>query len=276
MVSKKRFPLFLAAFCMIVSACNLAGPQASAGPLSGPTAWIDAPLPGTEFRPPNPCLIAAHANDPQGIAQVELSLLNGEVLQTNPGPGAGTSLVSTNFSWTPPGPGTYNLQVRAQNVNGDWSAYAQTVVIFDDTQVTPTLPLTPVPAHQTSIERTSLSTNTVFYGLLGSLSVPCGEKSVTIRVKAFDPAGIKVVTLFYRLESQSSKTTTTFTPLAMTPIGQDTYQIVLTPQDLFNDSLVNLYGISWLQYQAVIQNNNGDTGTRTQVYSDLTLKGCTR
>jgi hypothetical protein len=291
----KKFLFILIILNLGLSACNLAAaPLASTG-TGEAQAWFDAPLPNS-LHPLAPLQVVAHASDPGGIINFELT--TGGVPITLASPNTSDSIVTLIYSWTPPQPGSYQLSVRAQNSSGSWSDYAYTAVTITGDQPAPSpsptgimpVPLptgTPTPApsptnaptqaNPASIERTRVSTGSVYYAMSGSIiSIQCGDLSATIQMHATDPAGIKIVMLFYRLQSESSNATSDFTPMVMNPVGADLYQTVLTPQDLFTDSMISSYGTSWLQYQAVIQNNAGEANTRTQVFSDLELKGCTR
>jgi hypothetical protein len=261
--------VFLLIVGMMLPACTLTRADTSLVVGVGPQAWFDAPLPESTY-PLGAVQIIAHGSDTGGITHFELTA-NGSAL-TIPSPDTSSSLVSLTYSWLPPQPGIYQLQLRSQNGSGDWSPYAETVV-----NIAQQATVTAAAVQSTAgIERTRVSTDTVYYGLSGVVSVPCGDKSVTIQVRAVDPAGITAVTLFYRLQSQGGGGRSAFTGMAMSPAGQDLYQAVLTPQDLFSDALINSMGTSWLQYQAVIQNKAGDTSVRTQVFSDLALKTCTK
>ncbi len=266
MSASKRHLSTWIAVCLILAGCNLGAP-ASSGYEAGPAAWFDAPLPNSTF-PVGPVQIVGHGSDPDGLAQFELTA-NGAAAGI-PSPDGSSSLVALTYVWTPPGPGTYPLQLRAMDNLGNWSEYAETVVIIGE-EPTPTPAVAPA-----SIERTSASTSEVFYGVRTMPATPCGAKSVTFQFQAADPGGIKVVVLFYRLQSQSSGDTTEFASMAMVPIGGGLYQATLTPESLFQNSLIESYGASWLQYQAVIQNNANEATARTQVFSDLALKLCTR
>ena len=100
----------------LMTAC---GPNS---PASGPQSWFDAPL-DNSILPMGAIQVTSHAADPGGLSHMELSV-NGAVVDTSPSSNTGDKLVTFNQTWTPPGPGNYTLQVRAQNSNGDWGGYA--------------------------------------------------------------------------------------------------------------------------------------------------------
>lgn len=131
---------------------------------------------------------------------------------------------------------------------------------------------TPSPAPaQASIEVARVSTDRVSYEGGGS----CAPTVVTILVRASDPAGIRAVVVFYRISNKDSGEATEFSSRAMDPQGGDLYSITIDP----NAEIISRVGFpgsgeGWLQYQAVIQNAQGDTGTRTLLQSDITVVGC--
>ncbi len=109
------------------------GPTSSAIPEdvpTGPGAWIDAPLDGSTI-PLASYDVVSHASDPGGMSTFELSV-NGQVVSTDPAGGdqAGQTIAHISQPWLPPAPGTYLLEVRAANGNGDYgpSAFAQVQV----------------------------------------------------------------------------------------------------------------------------------------------------
>lgn len=120
---------WLLLFLLIVATIAGCSPTVSGDGLSSaPRAWFDAPLPGTVFFPPNPCLIVAHGASPNGIAVFEL-FVNGEAISI-PSPDTASSLVTLNRDCAMNEPGTYALQLRAQDNQGNWSAYAETYFVI--------------------------------------------------------------------------------------------------------------------------------------------------
>ncbi len=108
----------------LIAACGQAGP--STGPAGGTQAWIDAPLHGSQL-PLAPVEVVAHGADLGGVAMMEFSV-NGQLLESQSAAEASPSLFTARWSWVPDGPGNYVLFVRAQNLAGAWSNYAQTTV----------------------------------------------------------------------------------------------------------------------------------------------------
>lgn len=122
---------------------------------------------------------------------------------------------------------------------------------------------TPAPVGGVSIE--SVSTNLVYLG-----RASCGPLEVTITARATAPNGIKVVVLFYRFSTGSSSSE--FQSVAMNPIGGDLYQRTLNPTSLLGGSIP--FDQATLQYQIVVQQNDGDTSIRTPVMADIAVQAC--
>jgi len=128
------------------------GPNSSAVPEdvpTGPGAWIDAPLDGSTI-PLAAYNVVSHASDPAGMSTFELSV-NGQVVSTDPveGDQAGQTIAHSSQPWLPPAPGTYLLEVRAANVNGEYgpSAFVH-VQVGDGVEV---LTQTPIPGLKACI-----------------------------------------------------------------------------------------------------------------------------
>jgi len=272
---------------VLLAGCNY--PLASTA--SGlPEAWIDAPLNGTTL-PLGPVEVVWHAAALEGVAQVEFGI-NGSPMPSAPPDNAGGSFVMGKQGWVPAAAGNYILHVRAQDKGGTWGPVASVAVTVLDTEqllpsasptptesapesptptVTPRATATSTPTTQVSIERVRISTDRVAYE--GGSS--CAPMEVTILYRAIDPAGIKTVVLFYRLRNSASGEATDYFSQAMVPQDGDLYSIVINPaEDIISHVGFPGSGEAWLQYQAVIQNNRGDTSTRTPLLSDITVLGC--
>jgi len=242
---------------------------------SGVRAWFDAPLPNTVFFPPSPCQIVAHGAAPDGIAMFEL-MVNGAAAVSIPSPDTQNSLVTLSQDCGVSEPGEYTLQLRAQDKSGNWSGYAETNLIIAGAETPPPateppateppLPTpspTPAPASGVSIE--SVSTNLVYLG-----RGDCGPLSVAITARANAPKNIKVVVLFYRFQNGNSSSD--FQSMAMNPLGGDQYMVTLNPTSLLGGSVP--FDLGTLQYQVVVQQEDGDTSLRTAVMADIALKAC--
>jgi len=325
-MSRKTFTFIT---CLLLAACNL--PNTQPAP-SAPQAWFDMPLPDTVVFPLNPCQVIAHGASPDGIALFELSI-NGASVSNVPASDSKQTLATLKTDCLTLIPGKNLIEVRAQDIAGEWSDSAQTTVIFaqrdevdatpspraTDTTVptltatsmltvtrpptltpTPTRPptrtftpthtstLTPTPTRPptrtftptrtptfTPTPRTTtggvaverVSTNLVYLG-----GASCGTQEVTILARATAPNGIKVVVLFYRFQTINSSTE--FQSVSMKPIGGDLYERTLNPTSLLGGSIP--FDEATLQYQIVVQQNDGDTSIRIPVLSDITVKACGR
>jgi hypothetical protein len=258
---------------------------------SAPQAWFDMPLPDTVFWPPNPCHMIAHGASPNGIAAFEISL-NGAVASTHPASDSKATLATINTSCPTLVPGKNIIEVRVRDNAGQWSDSTQTIVFLAQTDsvtatppprttetpvstftaiptLTATLPptstTTPPLTGSVTIER--VSTNLVYLG--GST---CGTNEVTILARAVAPNGITVVVLFYRFQMGGSSTE--FQSMGMNPIGGDLYEQTLNPTSLLGGAIP--FDQATLQYQIVVQQNDGDTSLRTPVLADIAVQACGR
>lgn len=280
---KRRLFNFILFFGILLSACSL---PVQSEP-SAPRAWIDAPLPGTVIRPPNPCQIVAHGASLNGIAVFELSV-NGAVTASIPSPDKQGTLVRLTQNCGLSAPGRYRLQLRALDKTGNWSNVAETnlTIVADETPtaapptneaavptltITPTLTPVPTPTSTPTTQPTGsvsieqISTNLVYLG-----GASCGPLNVTITARATAPKGIKVVVLFYRFQAGSASSE--FQSVAMSPIGGELYQYNLNPTTLLSGSIP--FDQAALQYQIVVQQNDDDTFLRTQIMTDIAVKAC--
>jgi hypothetical protein len=280
-----RKPFLL--LCLFLAACNMPGQQTA----SAPQAWFDMPLPNTVFWPPNPCHMIAHGASPNGIAAFEISL-NGTVASTHPASDSKATLATINTSCPTLVPGKNIIEVRVRDNAGQWSDSTQTIVFLAQTDsVTatppprttetpvstftaiptltathpPTSTSTPPLTGSVTIER--VSTNLVYLG--GST---CGTNEVTILARAVAPNGITVVVLFYRFQTGGSSTE--FQSMGMNPIGGDLYEQTLNPTSLLGGAIP--FDQATLQYQIVVQQNDGDTSLRTPVLADIAVQACGR
>ena len=274
--------------CLLLAACNLPGEQTA----SAPQAWFDMPLPDTVFLPPNPCRLIAHGASASGIAAFEISI-NGAVASNESPSDSKATLATLDTTCPTLAPGKNIIEVRAQDNAGGWSDSAQTTVFLVDenppadtppplpteTPVstftaistltatllptsTPTLTPPPPPASGVTVER--ISTNLVYLG-----ASSCGTNEVTILARAVAPSTIKAVVLFYRFQTDNSSSE--FQGIAMNPLGGDLFERTLNPTEI-------LGGIPFeqatLQYQIVIQQNDGDTSLRTPILADVVVQAC--
>lgn len=123
-------------FSFLLTGCNLNLQYHSI-----PQAWIDAPLDGMVL-PLAAYNIVAHASDPTGISQIEISV-NGSVIGTVAGSGV---LFNGTQTWTPSAPGEYLIRARGMNSGGEWSDYAEAKIVVQGEAVSTPPPVTVAPA----------------------------------------------------------------------------------------------------------------------------------
>ncbi len=85
---------------------------------SGPRAWIDSPRGGATIPVGSLITVVSHAYAREGIAEIVL-YVNGEAYQRAAPAEAGAAFSEFGQEWLPTQPGTYSLQVRAYDINGD-------------------------------------------------------------------------------------------------------------------------------------------------------------
>lgn len=291
----KRILSFL--LCLFLAACNLPGEQIA----SAPQAWFDMPLPDTVFLPPNPCSLIAHGASASGIAAFEISI-NGAVASSESPSDSKAALATLHASCPTLAPGKNIIEVRARDNAGGWSDSAQTIVFLaqadtvtatppprtTDTPVStsttlPTLTATLIPTSTPTLTPTLTPTSTLTPRATGSVSVEgistnlvylggssCGVREVTITARASAPDGIKVIVLFYRFQTGNSSSE--FQGVSMNSIGGDLYIRTLDPTSLLGGAIP--FDQATLQYQIVVQQNDGDTSIRTPVLADISVQAC--
>lgn len=151
----KKILLLLASLLLAACGGNAmpAATSPAAAPVSpasqSPQAWIDSPLNGTTL-PLGEVEIVSHAASSSGITRVELSV-NGAVLRADSNPKPGETLSLARQTWLPAAGGTYQVSVRAQNAQGEWSAPASvTITILEAPTAAPTStpPPTALPTRE--------------------------------------------------------------------------------------------------------------------------------
>lgn len=271
-MNSKKLLLCMLLFAMLWGCSPVSNGSDSFGSDS-PRAWFDAPLPGTIFYPPNPCAIVAHGASPNGIAVFEL-LINGQASSV-PSPDTTASLVTLNRDCAVTQPGTYALQLRAQDNNGNWSGYAETYFIIpgadggavppqpvDPVITQPSSPtLSPVPSVPDELAVTEVSTWVVYVG-----DSSCGPMESVVTARATASKGISAVTLFYNFNGGD------FQSVGMSPIGNDMYRGTISMPALFGNSIP--FDTAIIGYQVVVQQSDGDISLRTPVNPDIEAKAC--
>lgn len=286
----------ITALCLLLAACNSPAPTPSAS-ASKPQAWLDMPLPDTVLQSANDCRVIAHGASAEGVAALELSI-NGAVIAEIPNTEPKSTLARLDHACAPLQPGKNFIEVRARDRAGAWSDSTVTTVflageILVPTTVPPRLTDTPLPTStelptmtatltptilptdtptETPTSRPSggvslerISTNLVYLG-----RADCGPLEVTLTARATALGGIRVVVLFYRF--QGGNASSEFQSLSMRPLGGDLYEVTVNPTSLLGGSVP--FEQATLQYQIVIQQNDGDVSIRTPVLADISVQAC--
>lgn len=145
----RRRILLLAAMVLALSTLSACGNSTQ-----GPTTWIDQPLDGTH-APLATLAIMAHASDADGVASIEFFL--SEELLGAVGVGGGR-LGEASLEWAPPGPGVYDIIVRAIDNQGNYGSQASALITVGD--IPATVAPTPVPEQVLTSTPTALLTAT--------------------------------------------------------------------------------------------------------------------
>jgi hypothetical protein len=251
-------------------------------------ASIDMPKDGDVIQQA-PYEIVYHGSDMNEVTQVELAVNSVPVsIQTNPTPGTGFVLL--RYTWTPPAAGTYIIQTRAQNNDGMWGPYNSITVSVEASVPTPQPTIQPTventiePTVQNTVMPT-LSAPTlnpggvgVFTGLSKSAdkfyygNSSCGPKVLNFSVNINNPAGIRYVFVFVRLDDKASDAKTEWDDgRYMSSIGSGNYTVAVNSES--DIPLYASYPEAWFGYQFVIQQPDGNL-VRSQVYYDITLAKC--
>ncbi len=80
--------------------------------------WIDQPLEGAKF-PVAPITIQAHAADADGVASIEFLIFEDLIGSVSTG---GTRLENASIEWKPQKSGSYTINVRAVDTQGNTNA----------------------------------------------------------------------------------------------------------------------------------------------------------
>lgn len=271
-MNTKKILLSVTILLIVLGGCSPTSSNTESFGSDAPHAWFDSPLPGTVVYPPNPCSIVAHGASPNGIAVFEL-LINGTAVSV-PSPDTGASLVTLTRDCAVTDPGTYALQLRAQDNDGNWSGYAETYFIIQGEEeeappqsvdpaltLTPRPTLTPVISTPNELTVTDVSTWVVYVG-----DSSCGPMETVVTARATASKGITAVVLFYQINNSE------FQSLGMSPIGNDLYRGTISMSALFGNSIP--FDTAIIGYQVVVQQSDGDTSLRTPVNPDIEARAC--
>ncbi len=82
-----------------------------------PRIWVDTPKDGTHYDKAIPLTIVAHASNSGGIGYVTLGVNGIPYTQQTPAE-SGAKFSAFNYEWTPPGDGSYTLELIAYDIHG--------------------------------------------------------------------------------------------------------------------------------------------------------------
>lgn len=108
-------------------------------------AWIDVPINGLTLPPGVEVNIEGHASHPGGIARVEI-WIEGSLVFTIENPNTNKGLASFAYTWLPPSPGQYTIQVQAFGADGTASSADTTIIYIGGTSDRPVPVISPTPA----------------------------------------------------------------------------------------------------------------------------------
>ena len=275
----RSLPLLII-FAILLAGCNL--PQGT-----GPQAWIDAPLDGSRL-PLAETEIVFHIFAAGNPKAVELTI-NGQPV-TLAAPALSQPLATVRTAWSPAQPGRYVIVARCQDQKGVWSQPHTHVVVIGEAVITitptPTLTLTLTPTFTPTITPTFTPTFTpsatpsvtrrpgnVFSNLSLSTDVfyrlDAVPNKVTFTITVNDPAGIKLVEIYFRLRDPNTNETTEWTNEDMHLQGGGVYAYTLTHAHPALQSTAPK--AMTLEYQFIVTHPDLSL-SRSQIYSDVALK----
>ena len=255
----------------------------SSQPQAAPVeAGIDGP-PDLSVLQMGPVDIAYHASSLEGVAVVELSI-DGAVVSSVASPDASTKVVALRYTWNPPAPGSYILQVRAQSKNGAWSNLVTSALTIQGAQPqqpvpqqqAPQLPQAPQPTK--TPEPTATPDKVTIYDVKHDLDRfyygdgSCGSREITISAKVARPEEVFSVVLFNRFfDNEGGSTSKWDAGHAMSKKSDGTYSITIASSKITN---YNLYRYAVMNYQMVATDKNRNNIARTEVFKDIQLNRC--
>lgn len=147
---------------------------------TGPRAWIDSPRAGASIPLGTPITVISHAYARAGLSEIVL-YVDGQAYQHNPPAEPGAAFSEIHQDWLPDEPGTYMLQVRAYDINGDTGNPAAIAVSVVDGLVVDALVEEPLPsATDTSTPEVSETPTLTLTPTLTPTSKPTFTPTLTL------------------------------------------------------------------------------------------------
>ncbi|HXV98965.1 MAG TPA: FHA domain-containing protein, partial [Anaerolineae bacterium] len=147
-----------------------------------PTVVITAPTPNSQVQVNVPVTVQATASDPAGVKRMELWVSSIKTADAISPVEQGQATLTASFQWVPPAAGSYTLEVKAFNSQGQVSAPTTVTVIAVGGEAattetptptsTPETPTATVPTNPTLTTKTDLNVRSgpgTEYDLLGLL-----------------------------------------------------------------------------------------------------------
>ena len=134
--------LLLISLAGVLTAC---GSQAPSG---GTYVWIDVPLNGITVPEGQPVKLEGHASNPNGTDRIEV-FINGQIIHTISNLPTTNNLSAFEYSFMPPQPGEYIIQVVAYASIGEASEMDSARIIVGQPTVISTDTPTPLPPTDT-------------------------------------------------------------------------------------------------------------------------------
>jgi hypothetical protein len=283
---KAKVFAYVIIFMMVGLSCAIPGESVETVAVipSFAQAAIDMPR-DNDSIPLVPYEIVYHGSDVTEVTQMELAVNSVPVsIQANPSPG--TSFVIMRYLWTPPAPGTYIIQTRAQNQSGEWGPYSYVTVIVElSAGLSQTIPIS--PTSTTTIYKTPYPTQTspviniMGDGMFTSIVKSddwfyygpgnCQPREVDFTITIYKFYAIEYVFMFVRLDDKDGSGLTYWNDgKLMKETSSGTYITTIVLSDI---PAYDSYPNAWLWYQFVIQKEDGGY-IRSKVYTDISLYKC--
>lgn len=140
----RNWLLLLISLAGVLAACD------GQPPAGGTYVWIDVPLNGITVPEGQPVKLEGHASNPNGADRVEI-FVNGQIIETISDLPATNNLSAFEYSFMPPQPGEYIIQVIAYASSGEASEMDSARIIVGRPTAIITDTPTPPPTDTTPI-----------------------------------------------------------------------------------------------------------------------------
>ncbi|MCJ7513695.1 MAG: hypothetical protein MUO23_12075 [Anaerolineales bacterium] len=273
-------------YAWVMTACVLGLSACAVVPTAGvpgPSVWIDAPLIG-ELPASGTIGLVVHAGGASAVSSFEMRVNDSVIDQIDAGSDprvavrGSPALWTLRTPWTPPGPGTYRLAIRAEDPEGRWGDPA--ILLFTSQAATPTeaataLPtatgtsaptLTPTPSPL-AIGQPSFSPERAYYH-----GTSCGATQLSVTVGVSHPSAGSSVDLFYRFKNAATGEAGEWQGERMNPSPSGTFARTLSFAGA-SGGVLSTFPEVGLQVQFVLTDASGKQ-VRSEVMSPVGLSPC--